>query len=369
MNLADRRRVGAARLAALGLSRPLADRSPLGVVHALGAMQAQELSGGLWSLGVRSGGALSQVLAAIDRHEITRTWPMRGTLHWVAAEDAGWMCRLLAAPAMRAAQRVLAAEGLTDAVIGRAGEIWAEHLAGAGSMTRAEAALALSHHGIDAGGQRCYHLLVRHSQLGLLCQGPIRVSASGAMEPTFVLLDAWVPHARRPAREEALVLLAERYVRSHGPVTERDLAGWCDQPLRVVREAVSLTDGRVRVEPVAGAAYLVHVDAPEPSPRSPTLLLAGFDEWLLGYKDRAAQLTREQQRLVVPGGNGVFRGTVVAGSVVVGSWRRVTSRSGVTVEVTGFGPLSATVRREASRAAAAYGRFVGRPATVRWSDG
>lgn len=369
MNLADRRRVGAARLAALGLSRPLADRSPLGVVQALGAMQAQELSSGLWSVGVRAGGTVADVLAAVDRREITRTWPMRGTLHWVAAEDAGWMCRLLAAPALRAAQRVLAAEGLTDAVVGRAGEIWAEHLAVAGSMTRAEAALALSQQGIDARGQRCYHLLVRHSQLGLLCQGPIRASAAGALEPTFVLLDRWVPEPRRPGREQALALLAERYVRSHGPVTEADLAGWCDQPLRVVREAVGFTDGRVRTETVGGAAYLVHVDAPEPSPRAPVLLLPGFDEWMLGYKDRGAHLTREQQRLVVPGGNGVFRGTVVAGCLVVGRWRRVTTRSGVTVEVTPFAPLSATARRETARAVGAYGGFVGRPATVRWVDG
>ena len=113
------------------------------------------------------------------------------------------------------------------------------------------------------------------------------------------------PHGpRRPGREEALARLADRYVTSHGPVTERDFAGWCDQPLRLVREAVALTDGRVRTEQVGETAYLVHADAPPAAAAhggdEGTLLLPGFDEWLLGYKDRRAQLTPEQERAVVP---------------------------------------------------------------------
>jgi hypothetical protein len=330
-------------------------------------MQAQDLNSGLWSIGVRTGGTQRQVLDSVERGEITRTWPMRGTLHWVAAEDVGWMTRLLSSSALRAGTRALQAEGLGDGVIARAAGAWAAHLARVGSMTRVEAAEVLQDNGIDAGGQRGYHLLVRQCQLGLLCQGPIR-EVGARLEPTFVLQDAWIPRPRRPQREEALALVAERYVAGHGPVTERDLAGWCGQPLRVVREAVALTDGRVGTETIGHERYLVHADAPEPG-RDGVLLLPGFDEWMLGYKDRRAQVTADQERTVVPGGNGMFRGTVVAGSVVVATWRRGGTARALTVEVSPFEPLPARTTAGLRRAVAAYGRFLGREVTVRVLDG
>ena len=50
-------------------------------------------------------------------------------------------------------------------------------------------------------------------------------------------------------------------------------------------------------------------------------LLPGFDELVLGYADRSMTLPAEHADRVVPGGNGVFRPTVVDDGVVVGTWR------------------------------------------------
>ncbi len=378
MTPTQRRALASRRLAALWLA-PLAataDRTPLAVVEHHLAMQAQDLASGLWSIGVRTGGTVEEVLAAVERGEITRTWPMRGTLHWVATADAAWLTDLLAGPSMRAATRVLSHVGLTDEIIARAGVLWSEHLAASGAMSRAEAAAVLADGGIDPSGQRTYYLLVRHHQLGVLRQGPIRRLAAGpaSFEPTFVsALNPPSGGPRRPERAEALTWLADRYVASHGPVTERDLAGWCDQPLRLVREAVALTDGRVQTEQVGETAYLVHADAP-PTAAGPggdegTLLLPGFDEWLLGYKDRRAQLTPGQERAVVPGGNGMFRGTLVADCAVAGTWRRTVARDVITVDVTPFARVTRALRSGAEGAVAAYGRFWGLPARLRWVDG
>lgn len=336
-------RVASARLAALGLEpRRFAgavDPAGLaGVVAAHGGLQAQDLASGLWSLGIRTGATVEQILAALAAGTIVRSWPMRGTLHWVAAADVGWMCDLLAGPAIRAGERVLAREGLTPAIVERAGQLWAQALAGGGAMTRAQATATLTDHGIDGSGQRTYHLLVRHCQTGLLVQGPVGRSASGALEPTFVLAGEWIAAPARPERGEAMAMLATRYVTSHGPVTERDLAGWCDQPLRFVREAVDLSDGAVIAEPIGAATYLVpggpHESA-EVEQATGTHLLPGFDEWLLGYKDRRAQLSAEQEALVVPGGNGQFAATLVDRGACVGTWRRTVRRrrSGDTVAV------------------------------------
>ena len=89
-----------------------------------------------------------------------------------------------------------------------------------------------------------------------------------------------------------MAALATRYVASHGPVTERDLAGWCNQNLTFAREAVALAGDAVTTETIGGQAYLVAADRPEPAAGTPVRLLPGFDEYVLGYKDRSAILTR-----------------------------------------------------------------------------
>ena len=50
------------------------------------------------------------------------------------------------------------------------------------------------------------------------------------------------------------------------------------------------------------------------------LALPGFDEFLLGYADRSLVLPPEHADKIVPGGNGVFKKTIVAGGGVIGTW-------------------------------------------------
>ena len=69
----------ARRLHAQGISAPVA-ASPADAVRHLGAMQAQDYHAALWAVGLRTQGAtLAQVEGAIERGEIVRTWPMRGS--------------------------------------------------------------------------------------------------------------------------------------------------------------------------------------------------------------------------------------------------------------------------------------------------
>ena len=288
---------------------------------------------------------------------------MRGTLHLMTTQDVRWMCRLLNDRMVATQRRVFEAEGLTDAVVGRARDVLVDALTGGVALSRPAAVALLEANGVDPRGQRAYHLVGRFCQEGLLCQGP----AEGR-QPTFVLVDEWVPHSWAPDREEAMAALATRYVASHGPVTERDLAGWCNQNLTFAREAVTLAGDAVTSETIGGQAYLVAADRPERAAGSPVRLLPGFDEYVLGYKDRSAILAPEEELRVVPGRNGMFLGTVVVGGLVVGTWNRRTTTKRTVVTVTPFGSLSATRRREVERAAAAYGQHLGSPAEVAYLD-
>src|SRR5699024_11318311 len=53
-----------------------------------------------------------------------------------------------------------------------------------------------------------------------------------------------------------------------------------------------------------------------------TLLVPGFDEIILGYKVRSATLDPDHEKSVVPGGNGMFKNTVISGSRARGTWKR-----------------------------------------------
>src|SRR5947208_17134071 len=71
--------------------------TPQEVVARLLALQAQDYRGALWSIGLRlPGSTATRIERAIADRTIVRTWPMRRTLHFVAAADVRWMLRLLA---------------------------------------------------------------------------------------------------------------------------------------------------------------------------------------------------------------------------------------------------------------------------------
>jgi hypothetical protein len=368
VSLADRRRIAAERLAAMRIAPPAEPQGSIletiaETVHHHLAMQAQDLSSGMWSVGVRTGATRKDVEAAIAARLVTRSWPMRGTLHFMATEDVRWMCRLLNDRMVATQRRVFEAEGLTEDVVDRARKVMIEALTGGVALSRPDAIALLAANGVDSSGQRAYHLIGRFCQEGLLCQGP-----AAGRQPTFVLVDEWVPWSWEPDRDEAMAALATRYVASHGPVTERDLAGWCNQNLTFAREAVALAGEAVTTETIGGQAYLVAADRAEPATGTPVRLLPGFDEYILGYKDRSAPLTPEEELRVVPGKNGMFLGTVVVGGLVVGTWNRKTGAKQTVVTVTPFVSVSATRRREVERAAAAFGRFLGSPVEVRFTE-
>jgi hypothetical protein len=100
----------------------------------------------------------------------------------------------------------------------------------------------------------------------------------------------------------------------------------------------------------------------------PARALPGFDELVLGYRDRTAQLDADHERLVVPGGNGVFGNTLVVDGRVVGTWRRRELARSVEITATPFARVAAPDRRRLAAALEEFATFVGRPSRITWSD-
>jgi hypothetical protein len=328
--------------------------TPAEAVRRLAAIQAQDLPGALTSVALRTaGGTRAGVQAALDTGAVVRSWPLRGTLHLVAAEDLPWLLDLLGARALAGAAGRRAALGLSDDDVERARELAGAALTGGGGLPRAELLAAIAV-GVQVTGQRGYHLLWYLAQTGTLCLGP---TGPGG-EQLFVLLPEWVRAPRRLDPEEALGELALRYFRGHGPATDRDLARWAGLRMTEVRAGLALARPRLAALDVGGTEHWMAPETPDllaacREDAERVLVLPGFDELVLGYADRTCTVPAELADRIVPGGNGVFRATVVHRGEVVAVWRRAGRGPAATIALEPFGELPAEVAAAATAAWAA----------------
>lgn len=331
-------------------------QQPEDVVRWMGALQAQDYQQALWAIGLRmQSAARATIEQAIEDRKILRTWPMRGTLHFVPAEDAKWMLQLGAARMVASATRRLEQLELDQATIERARQVFHSALQGGKRLTRQEMMQTLEDAGISTQGQRGYILLGYLSETGLLCLGPMQEK-----QQTFVLLDEWVPRARQVSREESLAIFAERYFTSHGPATAHDFARWAGITLTDAKAGLESAKAGLISEKIAGQVYWMAAGQ-QARTTSSVYLLPGFDEYLLGYKDRSAVLAAEHAPRIVPGGNGVFLPMLVVAGQVVGTWKRALGKKALNVAFTPFTPLGDAEERAAIEAARAYSAFLGLP--------
>ncbi len=344
---------------------PAGTRDVAATVRRLLAVQAQDFSQALWAIGLRADGSRrTDVLAALERGEVVRTAPMRGTLHFVAAEDLRWLLSVTAERSLRAVSTRLRALGLDRDTLDRAALITREALAGGGRLSRDEYLKLLAARGIAPDGQRGYHIIYYLSQLGMVCWGP-----PAATQQALVLVDEWIASAALPERADAVDAFALRYFAGHGPATERDLAWWGKLTLADVRAAIARLGDRLTPlvheqttywmatsEWEAAASHLGSV------PRGPSTVhaLPGFDEYLLGYQDRSLILPVDHAQRIVPGNNGMFLPMIVSRGRIVGTWRRPggPGNAGPGVQPDHFRPASSVERRGVERAATRYSEFL-----------
>ena len=186
--------------------------------------------------------------------------------------------------------------------------------------------------------------------------------AKRGKQETFTLLDEWVAPTQPIPREEALAKLAQRYFASHGPATVHDLARWAGITVTDARHGTADVGTALICEIVAGTEYWLPQQTPEGLSTIHTVhLLPGFDEYILGYSDRDAVLAPQHADRICPGGNGVFRPTVVIDGIVRGTWQRTLKKKGVAIEWTPFEAFSAAESTAIAAAAQRYGEFLTLP--------
>lgn len=339
---------------------PAVSVTPGDAVKRLVAVQAQDYASALWAVGLRTKRPAEQTVEqAIRDGKIVRTWPMRGTLHFVAPEDVRWMLALLTPRVMAGAARRHQQLELDEATFARAETLFDRALQGGRRLTRAEMMAVLEQGGIATTGQRGYYILVWAAQRGLICFGPRQ-----GKQDTFVLLDDWLPDNKSLGREEALAELVKRYFAGHGPATIQDLVRWSKLTVADARAGLKIVESQLAHEIIDGQPYWFSSSWLGPKEASPTAhLLPAFDEYLLGYKDRSAVLAPAYSSKVLPGG-GMFKPIIVFNGQVVGTWKRTLRKTKVLLNFHPFEPFDPAQMEAALAAAESYGRYLGLPAQI-----
>ena len=332
-----------ARAAAQLLHRP----HPAGageVVGRLLAVQAQDLRAARLALRARTAAltAADVDVALTDERSVVVAWLMRGTLHLVGRDDYPWLLGLTAPTRLSANRRRLAQEGVAPDDAERAVKIVERALADAGPLTRPELAQRIAVKGIRTEGQATPLLLNLAALRGLAVLGPLRADGAHAFALTRDWLGAPAPRALDGAdRDAALAELARRYLAAHGPAAPADLAAW---------SGLALRDARAGLQAIASELTerdddLVDLAAREPAPDAiPARLLAAFDPYLLGWKDRGFAVPARYTNRVHPGG-GMLRATAIVDGLAVGTWGA--ARGHVRLEPFGRLPADARAALEA----------------------
>jgi hypothetical protein len=264
-------------------------------VRELLAVQAQDFDSARLALRARRPGLDP---AAIDRalseRQLVVSWLCRGTLHLVCADDFPWLLSLVAPRQLRANQRRLAQEGVSADNAEVAVGVIERALAERGPMTRAELRALIAEAGVRSEGQALVHLLILAALNGRIVR---------CDRDRFALVADWLPQTAPIERDAALRELGLRYRQAHALAEPHDLAWWAGVSVGDARRA-----WRDTTEPRTEASPL------------PAKLLASFDEYLMGWKDRSPVLPEALKPQVLVGG--IIRAVAVNDGQVVDTWTK-----------------------------------------------
>jgi hypothetical protein len=328
---------------------------PGDVVAWLGAVQAQDYLGALWAVGLRMRNAVeADIEQALADRTIIRTWPMRGTLHFVAAADIRWMLELLTPRvAANIRQYLLREFNLDEGAFARSKDLFARALQGGKQLTRNAMYDVLEAGGVSAS-QRGRHILTLLAQDGFICFG-----ARKGKQQTFALLDEWAPKARRMERDESLGEIAKRYFTGHGPATLQDFTWWSGLTRADAIAGIEIAKRSLEQETINGQTYWLALSPPTTKdPPSSAYLLPAFDEYTVAYKDRSAVLDPKYTKQA-NSGNGILYPVIAIDGQVVGTWKRALKKDTLVITPSPFAKLKRAETRAIAEAAGRYGKFLG----------
>lgn len=328
------------RLARMHLADPLGPRSLDRIVRNLGGVHAQVSSAGELQCAVRARGLKPGTIerALWERRTLVKTWAMRGTLHWIHADDlAVWAAAFATRQHWRKPVWLRAfhldiadIEAVVDAAADALDERPLTRNALADQIHKLLKSDVVDER-IRSGWGELLKIVALH---GLLCFGP-----NQGRNVTFVRPDRWLKGWRRIETEEAIAEVCRRYLASHGPATREEFARWWGFfPPQAGRVLESLGDEIERVDRDDDKAFILRRDAAALSNAEEddrVRILGMFDAYTLAGLPHDAIVPRSNKDLVYRKGAWVSQ-VVLRGGRIVGTWTHERKQRGTAVAVALF---------------------------------
>jgi hypothetical protein len=328
-------------------------------VSQLCAMQAQDFAGAKWSVGLRAPGLTdADVEAAIANKSIIRISSLRGTIHFMAAEDVRWVAALLKPRMAEAFASSYKALGLSEALFSKSQDVIRMALEGGKQLSRDELKQVLDSKKIDTSDHRMNNIISRAGVDQVICFAPRR-----GKEFTYTLLDEWLPPMKTAQQQQGLSALAQRYFAGRGPATAQDFAWWSGFTLTAAKAAIQSPGNALEKITCNGQEYWHVPTAQKPAPASPLFLLPGFDEYYIGYADRGLLADEATLKKLIPP-NGILQPIIVANGRIEGNWKRMVKKNALQLEASPFSAFSDARKKAMVQRSRQFATFMGMP--VEW---
>ncbi len=297
--------------------------TPHDVISRMGMLQAQDYSMAKWAIGIRIPGYKDKTVEdSFNRGEILRTHVMRPTWHFVSPENIRWMLKLSASRIKNSVKSRDLHLGITEDLYTQTNDIIQKLLEGNKHQTRDEIATVFERSGIHADSSRMVHFMMRAEIEGLVCSGAMK-----GKKHTYALLEERVPETRQLTKDESLAKLARIYFEGHNPATIQDFVWWSGLSLSEARHAIEMIKGELFSESMDSQVYwFTDVPWDKTGEKDLVCLLPAFDEYLVGYRDRKAVLSSENQSRAISS-NGIFRPVIVKNGKIIGIWKKSTVKN------------------------------------------
>jgi len=333
---------------------------PSQVVAWLGAVQSQDYAGAKWALAQRTNGLTDAAIEqAFAQGEILRTHVLRPTWHFVTPVDIHWMLALTA-PRVRAAMAYMNRQlGLDTAIFEKSNAALTKALRWSNQLTRSELGQILQKAGIPVDGLNLGHLMGRAELDGIICSGARR-----GKQHTYALLEERAPQAKSLEPDEALAELTKRYFTSHGPATLQDFVWWSGLTTTDARRGIEFVKSQFEHKVLENQTYwFVAANSAERS--HPTVhLLPDYDEYTVGYTDRAAIFDITHSNKLDARGSVLAQYSIMINGQVAGTWKRTIKKNEVVIELVPFIMLTDDQNQAIIAATQQYGKFLELPVVL-----
>lgn len=306
------------------------------LIDYLWVIQAQDYNQAKWAIAWRLQNISSQDIdEAVNSNKLVRGWAMRWTLHVFSSKDIGWILDIVWPHMIAGMKRNLEKNDLNDKELDRIYEACRQCLDWWKKISREGLILELEKSGFHMSWTRINYILYTLSLSKKLCLGCLDWRSS-----TLTLYDDRIPLSTPTSREEGLWKLATLYFRTHGPATLADFKWWAGLNATDIKTGVEIIKSRLQnIEWNDQIYYFFESELSQNIDNPKIQLLAGFDEYFLGYKDRSIAIHKSLIPRIQTS-NAIFFPLILDNGKIIWSWKRSVKKDNVIIEISTFDAIN-----------------------------